>query len=98
MSLTVFYTMLFIMISIYFVFAVLYVNRRRINMDHKLALRNLFEMVGIVLTSIFTITHLIGSIILFISTLCIRKLGHPDSHHTVDIEFFGYKYTLSTRK
>ena len=74
------------------------IERRFKRMNYKLALRNLFEMIEIVLVSIFTITHLIGSVILFISTLCIRELGHTDSHHTVDISMFGYKYTLTTKK
>ena len=99
METTTFLIYIFTFIILYLAFAILYIVRGgRINMDYRLALKNLFEMVEIVLYCIFTITHLIGSIILFISTLCIRKLGHPDSHHTVDIGVFGYKYTLTTKK
>lgn len=69
-----------------------------IKMDYKLALRNLMSMVEIVFFCIFTVTHLLGSLILLISTLCMRELGHTDSHHTVDISMFGYNYTLTTKK
>ncbi len=67
-------------------------------MDYKLALRNLFEMVEIVLYCIFTIIYTLASLTQLISTLCVNKMGHTKSHHTIDIEFFGHKYTLSTKK
>ncbi len=99
MSDTIFLIYIFTFIIFYSVFAILYIIKGgRITMDYKLALRNLFEMVEIVLTCTFTVIHMIGSVILFISALCIDKLGHASAQHTIDISMFGYEIKLSTKR
>lgn len=94
---TTFFVSIAAMIVLQIIFAVLYITGGR-GMDYIQFLKNIFEMMEIVLVSIFTITYLMGSIVLFISTICLREMGHTDSHHTVDISMFGYKYTLTTKE
>lgn len=89
----------FVILYTSFILTILYiVTGRKIKMDYKLALRNLFEMVEIVLYCIFTIIYTLASCIVFTSTWAIDKIDGIDADYTIDLELFGRKMHLTTKK
>ena len=73
--------------------------KRGFKMDYGLALRNLFEMVEIVLVSTFTAIYILASFVLLLCAMVIDKMGHlKDAKHSITIGLGKYEYIFSTKK
>lgn len=75
-----------------------YIGRRIIKMNYKKFINDVYEELRIVLSCIFVVGYIIGSIIVFICTWATDKLDHADSDYTIDLEILDRKMRLTTKE
>lgn len=65
---------------------------------YKKFINDIYEELRIVLSCIFTIGYMMGSIIVSICTWAVDRLANQDADYTIDLEILSRKMCLTTKE